>query len=414
MSQTPTRTDQSFDLRFDRLRDPSDLPREFIAYLSEVRRHLHQHPELGFEEEKTYEYLRELLEAQGFGVVGPLAGTGLYVDVVGGEAGPTVAYRADMDALPTQDAKLTEYASQTEGVAHLCGHDAHSSVAVGTAMLLQQNRERLKGTVRVFFQPNEEGMPGGASSMIEEGVLEGVEAVYAMHVDPSLEVGKYGLLSGPITASTDQFNIRIAAESTGHSARPHDTVDTIWVATEIMSTLYQLIGRVTDARNPSVLTICRVHGGEAYNVIPRKVEFGGTLRTTSIEDRAAIIRHVRRIAGELAAIHSATATVEIHGGSPPVINDTRLVAATERMIRKFCGDGAVFHIPRPSMGAEDFAHYLEHVPGMLLRVGTYSDRSTAYPLHDAHFDIDERALAPTAVLMARILIDHLYARPLST
>lgn len=412
MAYTPTDRQIQLDLRLDDLRRPDQIPDSFIRYLTEVRRHLHRHPELGFEERETHAYLRDLLESHGLEVQGPVAGTGLYVDIEGTERGAMVAYRADIDALPTQDAKEADYASTNDGVAHLCGHDAHSTIAVGVALILHQNRDRLKGTVRVFFQPNEEGMPGGASSMIDDGVVDGVEAVYAIHVDPSLEVGKYGLLAGPITASTDQFRVRINARSSGHSARPHETVDTIWVATEVMNTLYQLIGRVTDARNPSVLTICRIRGGDAYNVIPSEVEFGGTLRTTNVDDRAAIIRHVRKVADELATLHGAVADVEIRSGSPPVDNDRRLIEAVERSIEDFLGPEAIYHIPRPSMGAEDFAHYLELVPGMLLRVGTFSGGSTAYPLHDAHFDIDERALAPTAALMARTLIRHLEQRPL--
>ncbi|MEX0821591.1 MAG: amidohydrolase [Rhodothermales bacterium] len=404
----------NLDLVVDALSDPSALPAALLSFVREVRRHMHRHPELGFEEHATSAFLRNLLTRHGLDVHGPVAETGLWVDIVGRQDGPLVAYRADIDALPTQDAKSTDYASKNTGVAHLCGHDAHSAIAVAIALILHQNKERLKGAVRVFFQPNEEGMPGGASSMIDAGVLEDVQSVYAIHVDPTLEVGKYGLLAGPITAATDQFNVRIKAPSTGHSARPHESVDTIWVATEIANTLYQLIGRVTDARNPSVLTICRFHAGHAFNVIPDEVEFGGTLRTTNLEDRKAIIHHIRRLTNDLATIHGAVAEIDIHGGAPPVNNDPRLVKHVERTVRSYAGDRAVFHIPRPSMGSEDFAHYLEHVPGLLLRVGTYSSPESAYPLHDAHFDIDERALAATAALLSRTLLEHLDAGILTT
>ncbi len=410
MTETQTNLSFGIDLDLETLSTPSDLPAEFAAFIRSVRRHLHRHPEVGFEEYETSAFLRSVLERHGLEVKGPVARTGLYVDIIGQEEGPMVAYRADIDALPSQDAKSTNYASSNAGVAHLCGHDAHSAIAVGTALLLHKNRHLLRGTVRVFFQPNEEGMPGGASTMIQEGILDGVQSVYAIHVDPTLQVGKYGLLAGPVTAATDQFHIHIKAPSTGHSARPHESVDTIWVATEIANTLYQLIGRVTDARNPSVLTICHFHAGHAYNVIPSDAELGGTLRTTSLEDRTAITHHIRRLTNELAAMHGAAADIDIHGGSPPVNNDLRLVEHLERIIRSFSGDEAVFHIPRPSMGAEDFAHYLERVPGILLRVGTFSTPENAYPLHDAHFDIDEGALAPTAVLLALALVDHLDSR----
>lgn len=412
MDITPTHLLDGIDLGLNESRVGVELPRAFGELLSRVRRHLHRNPEVGFEEHRTYRFIREVLESHGLPVRGPLAGTGLSVDVEGSAAGPTLAYRADIDALPIQDAKNLGYASRNDGVAHLCGHDAHSALAVGVALLLHHNRERLRGRVRIFFQPNEEGMPSGASFMVDEGVLENVEAIYAIHVDPSLEVGKYGLLAGPLTASTDQFTVRVDGGGTGHSARPHEAVDTIWVAGGIMNAFYQLIGRVTDVRNPSVLTICRIHGGEAYNVIPQQVEFGGTLRSTSIEERTKLLENLRHIAEETARLHGAKATVEFDRGSPPVINDARLVSDAEEVIRHQFGDAAVFHIPHPSMGAEDFSHYLQFVPGMMLRVGTFADENTAHPLHDSHFDIDERALAPTALLMARLLLDYPDRRPL--
>lgn len=386
----------------------SERPSEdFQRFLVDIRRHLHRNPELGLEEHQTYAFIRRVLEEHGLRVHGPVAGTGLYVDIVGAVDGPLVGYRADIDALPTADAKATEYASACPGVAHLCGHDAHSSVAIGTAVLLHSMRHRLRGGVRVFFQPNEEGMPGGATAMIRDGVLEGVEAVYAIHVDPSLEVGKYGLITGAVTAATDQFRIRIKSRSTGHSARPHEIADTIWIAVQISTAMYQFVGRITDARNPAVLTICRFQGGEAFNVIPAEVEFGGTLRTTVAEDRQSLIHRIEHVATDIAAMNGARAHVVFDHGSPPVLNDARLIEHLEATIRDIAGDAAVFHLPRPSMGAEDFAHYLAHIPGALLRVGTQSGPRTSFPLHDAHFDIDESALSLTAYLLARTLAGHL-------
>lgn len=397
----------------DSLDDPFSPPAEFQDFLVETRRHLHQHPELGFEEQRTSAFIRRMLEEHGFDVVGPVAQTGLYVDIDGALDGPRIGYRADIDALPTPDAKSCAYASTAAGVAHLCGHDAHTAVAIGTAVLLNSIRDRLRGSVRIFFQPNEEGTPGGATAMIRDGVLDGLQALYAIHVDPSLEVGKFGLLAGPVTAATDQFRVRIRARSTGHSARPQETADTIWIAVQISNALYQQIGRITDARNPAVLTICRFRGGDAYNVIPAEVEFGGTLRSTIDEDRKMLIERMERIATDMAALNGATASVEFDNGSPPVVNDERIIEHLERTIREMYGDAAVFHVPRPSMGAEDFAHYLTHVPGALLRVGTFSGPETSFPLHDAHFDIDERALARTSALFARVLCDHLERRLLS-
>lgn len=394
--------------------ETNDPPtKDFQSFLIDIRRHLHRNPELGFEEYRTSAFIRRVLEEHGLEAQGPVAGTGLYVDIEGDLDGPSVGYRADIDALPTPDAKAADYASTCPGVAHLCGHDAHTSIAIGTALLLHARRGRLRGTVRVFFQPNEEGMPGGATAMIRDGVLDGLEAVYAIHVDPSLEVGRFGVLSGPVTAATDQFRIKIKSRSSGHSARPQETTDTIWVAVQISNAMYQLVGRITDVRNPAVLTICRFRGGDAYNVIPAEVEFGGTLRSTVAEDRQTLINRIQHLATDIAAVNGASAEVEFDYGSPPVRNDARIIEHLESTIRGRLGDGAIYHVPRPSMGAEDFAHYVAVVPGALLRVGTYSGPHTSFPLHDAHFDIDERALAPTASLLADALSGHLENRILS-
>ncbi len=386
---------------------------EFRHFLVAIRRNLHRHPELGFQERRTSAFIRKVLTEHGLEVHGPIAKTGLYVDIKGAGAGPMVGYRADMDALPIQDAKTSAYASKNDGVAHLCGHDAHVTIAIGAAILLSGMRDRINGTIRIFFQPNEEGSPGGATSMIRDGVLEGLEAVYALHVDPSLEAGKFGLIVGPVTAATDRFRVIIRNQSTGHSARPQETGDTVWIAVQVCTALYQQIGRVTDARNPAVLTICRIRGGDAYNVIPSDIEFGGTLRTTGPDDRQFLIQRIKRIASDLAAQNGVTAAVEIEHGSPPVINNDALIGHLEGTIRHLFGDEAVFYVPMPSMGAEDFAHYLEHVPGALLRVGTFSGPKSSFPLHDAHFDVDESAIAPASLLFARALSDHLDRRILT-
>ena len=376
--------------------------------LVSVRRHLHRHPEVGLQEHATSQFIRDTLESYGLTVHGPVAETGLWVDIEGPDgAPPCVGYRADIDALPMQDAKTVSYHSTYEGVAHLCGHDAHAAVAIGVALLLHARRDALPGGVRVFFQPNEETVPSGAPMMIEDGVLEGLKAVYGIHVDPSLQAGRYGLKSGPATAASDRFDITIRGEGSGHSARPHEGVDTVWVANQVMQALYQLSGRITDARNPAVLTVCRLTGGEAHNVIPPEVTLGGTLRTVKDADRTFLHKKMRHVAEETAALYDASAQLDLVLGAPPVMNDGQAVdTAREIIVRRF-GQEAVYDIPKPSMGAEDFAHYLREVPGALIRTGTKGGPGTGYPLHDARFDIDEEVLAPTAQLMADLLATRL-------
>ncbi len=359
------------------------------------------------EEHDTARFIRQTLEAYGLDVHGPIAGTGLYVDIEGETPGDAVGYRADIDALPTQDQKRVSYRSQVPDVAHLCGHDAHTAMAVGVALVLHANRSDIYGRVRVFFQPNEEGLPSGAPLMIRAGILEGLDAVYAVHVDPTLDVGRYGLITGPATASSDRFEVKVRQEGTGHSARPHEGVDTVWVASQLMEQFYQATGRVTDARDACVLTITMLDGSEAHNVIPEQASLGGTLRTVSPDDRETVRSYMHRAAERLANLHGTHIELDFEDGSPPVINDEAAIENVEATIRDDFGDQAIHRIERSSMGGEDFAHYLKHVPGAFIRVGTASGPETSYPLHHHRFDIDETPLAPTARLMARALTNHL-------
>ncbi len=391
----------------DPIADVADEAQSLAQVLVGVRRYLHRHPEVGMEEHNTSRFIRETLEGYGLDVHGPIAGTGLYVDIEGEGSGGAVGYRADIDALPTQDQKQVPYRSQTPNVAHLCGHDAHTAIAIGVALVLHNNRDQLQGRARVFFQPNEEGLPSGAPLMIRGGVLEGLDAVYAVHVDPTLEVGRYGLITGPATASSDRFEVRIRQKGTGHSARPHEGADTVWIASQLMNQFYQLSGRITDARTPSVLTVTMLDGSEAHNVIPEEAALGGTLRTVSRGDRKTIRSHMREIANQMGALHKAHVELDFEDGSPPVINDEAAIANVGATIRDAFGEEAIHQISESSMGGEDFAHYLKHVSGGFVRVGTASGPETSYPLHHHRFDLDETPLAPTSRLMARVLLNHL-------
>ena len=396
--------------------DPDKLP-EAVAktidgeqplaqLLVTVRRHLHMHPEVGMNEHDTSRFIRQTLEGFGLDVHGPIAGTGLYVDIDGRGSGDFVGYRADIDALPAQDQKRVSYRSQNANVAHLCGHDAHTAVAIGVALVLHAHRDELAGRARVFFQPNEEGLPSGAPLMFRSGVLEGLDAVYAIHVDPTLDVGRYGLMVGPVTAASDRFDVRVRQEGTGHSARPHEGADTVWLASQLMNQFYQMTDRITDPRTPAVFTVTKMAGGEAHNVIPEEASFGGTLRTVSPEDRETIRTHMREAAQRMGDLHDAHVELDFQDGAPPVINDEAAIDNIESTIQDAFGDQAIHDIKQSSMGGEDFAHYLRHVPGAFIRVGTASGPETSFPLHHHRFDIDETPLAPTSRLMARVLMNH--------
>jgi amidohydrolase len=377
------------------------------ALLVRVRRHLHRHPEVGFDVRGTSAYLQQVLEEQGFEPVTGLAGEGFFVEIEGAHPGPGVGYRTELDALPTPDAKDVDYASAVPGKAHLCGHDAHMAVAVGVALLLRRRRDLLHGTARVFFQPNEEGTPAGAPRMVEDGVLDGLREVLCIHVDPTLEVGRFGLRAGAITSAASAWMVHLYSGQTGHSARPHETPDLIWLSTLILNALYQLPGRIHDARRTAVLTACQFHAGEALNVIPAEAEFGGTLRSPSREAIDFLTERMGETARQIAALHGAEARFESALGVPPVVNDPVLVDVARQAIHDLLSPDAAFEVPEPSMGGEDFAYYLDHVPGALVRVGTRGGPETGYPLHHSCFDVDERALPLAARLMAEVVTRRL-------
>ena len=382
-----------------------DAP-DFATALTAARRHLHARPELGHAEHETAAFVEANLRALG---LSPrrVAETGVVVDIEGVRPGPLRCYRADLDALPIQDAKVgnVPYASTRTGVAHLCGHDAHTSIGLGVARRLVERQDELAGTVRIFFQPNEEGTPSGAPHMIAAGVLDGDPvAVAAVHVDPTLAVGQFGFIAGPVTASFDRLDLVVRGPATIHSARPHLATDTVWIATTFAQHLYTLAGRVTDARLPAVLAITRLQAGDAYNVIPDRVTMGGTLRCLSPETRLKMRAAIAEAAEAFSQMHGATVEAGMTFGSPPVMNDPALVALARNTVADLYGGDAVVDFPLPSMGAEDFAFYTERVPGLFVRVGTRSSEATAFPVHDAHFDLDESALAPAADAMAEVLV----------
>ena len=375
-----------------------------------LRRRLHRIPEIGFQEVKTSRALREWFQDRGFEVSAPIAGTGFTVDIEGARPGPTVGYRSDIDALPIAEATEVSFKSEHPGAMHACGHDGHMAIAAGVALLARERRDQFAGTVRILFQPAEEIAPSGAPAMIRGGAIDGLEAIYAVHVDPSQPVGRFGFRRGPLTAACCPFRVVVQSERSGHSARPHEAVDTVWIATQIASELYQLVGRVTDARKAAVLTICRMWGGDALNVIPSQVELGGTLRCVDGETLGFLREKIRRVAGAVGALHKADVDVDFEGTLPAVVNTPAEVARAREAAADLFGDQSVADLPFASMGGEDFAFYLQKLPGCMIRVGTSGGPDTRYPLHHARFDLDESALPLASRLMTEVCLRDLEAR----
>jgi amidohydrolase len=372
--------------------------------LCAMRRHLHAHPEPSREEYRTAEYLAGKLEAEGIPVRTVPSRRGLVAGPEANDHSPRVAFRADIDALRIHDLKDVSYRSTYDGFMHACGHDAHATMAMGAAMALWRSREALPWPVpwRAIFQPAEE-VGEGAREMIAAGAVDGVAAVVALHVDPGLAVGRVGQCSGVMTAFCSDLEVSVRGLG-GHAARPHQSTDPIAAAVQFVAAAYQLVPRSVDAREAAVVTFGAIHGGASANVIPERVELLGTVRTLSQPASAKVEERLRQIAQGLAGATGCEIDVRFDRGVDAVVNDPAVTAVCTRAAAEVVGTDHVIPIELPSMGGEDFAGYLSHAPGCLLRLGVASDDRPRHLLHSPYFDIDERALGIGARILARSVV----------
>ncbi|MDQ1674422.1 MAG: hypothetical protein QOC98_2984 [Frankiaceae bacterium] len=353
-----------------------------------IRRQLHAHPELSRAEFATTDLVVERLRAVGLDPV-RLPGTGAYCDVGGAGPAPDVVLRADLDALPLQDEKDVPYRSTFPGVAHACGHDVHTTVVLGAGLVLadQAAREGLPGRVRLVFQPSEELMPGGALDVIAAGAVEGARSVFALHCDPSIEVGGVGLKVGPLTAASDQLTMHLTGPG-GHTSRPQNTVDLVYALARVTADLPAALNRVIDPRAAMTLVWGMISAGSAANAIPRSGLARGTLRMLDQEAWEGAPEVVRRLAAQLAAPYGAEVQVDYVRGVPPVINDVSAIEMLTAAARAVLPAGAI--VPaKQSLGGEDFGWYLAHAPGAMARLGVRRPGAPAYDLHQGSFDVDE-------------------------
>lgn len=370
-----------------------------LERLMVLRRWFHQHPELSFQEAGTAQ--RIMLELDRLGIRYDYAGVGhAVIGQVDGldETAPAVGLRADMDALPGYETTGAAYASERPGVVHACGHCAHMAMLIGCAGLLTENPP--PAPVRLVFQPAEE-KGGGARVAIEDGALDGVAAMYGCHVTHEYETGRIMVRDGPVTAQSDGFTIRVRGKG-GHGARPHETVDAVVVSGFLITALQTLVSRESNPLHPSVVTIGSVHSGSAANVIAEEAELRGSIRSTRPETRAHIHSGIRRMVGAAAELHDCKISVDIKDGYPPVVNDPLASQIARQAAAETVGADGVIAAEYPSMGSEDFAYYLEKVPGCFVRIGARGPDSVAVPLHSPGFDIDERALGIGAKYFDRV------------
>jgi amidohydrolase len=366
--------------------------------LSKIRRTLHATPELGRHEYATTALIAGYLERAGLSPKVLEAGTGLVCDVGAGD-GPIVALRADIDALPLPDEKDVPYRSHVPDVCHACGHDVHTAALLGAGLALSAYADRLPGRIRLVFQPAEEVMPGGALDVIAEGWLEDVSAIFALHCDPALEVGRVGLKSGAVTAAADTVEVRLTGPG-GHTSRPHNTVDLIHVLATVATGLPDALGRLVDPRAGLCVVWGHVSAGVARNAIPREGVLQGTLRVLDKTAWQAAPDLVRRVVEGIVLPYGARADVTYVRGVPPVVNDPAATSLFTAAVQTALGPGAAVATTQ-SLGGEDFAWFLDHVPGSLARLGVKSPGlERPVDLHQGMFDVDEACL-PVAV---RVLV----------
>lgn len=363
--------------------------------LIRLHRAIHRHPELGFEEVKTAALIAETLESLGIKVQTGVAKTG----VIGylGEGGPVVAIRADMDALPIQELNEVPYRSQVPGVMHACGHDAHVATALGAAMLLREIK--LEGEVRFLFQPSEERVDeegkSGAMRMVEEGVMEGVEAILALHVDSETESGVVKISPGPMSAGDDSFEATIMGRGC-HGAYPHRGVDPIFIAGEVILAIQGIVSRRIDPVKQAVISIGTIHGGTAENIIPEEVELTGTIRSFEQEVREQLHTELEK-AFQVANALSGDFRLTIEEGYPVMVNEEKMAELIRGVAIDLLGQEKV--LPKePTMGAEDFSYFLAQAPGAMFRLGI--KKGEMRPGHSPHFDLDEEALPIGAAILA--------------
>lgn len=366
------------------------LAHDTAAQVTEWRRHLHRYPELSFEEAETSAFVAQRLTDMGYQPQTNFGGGyGVVATLEGGRPGPTIAFRADMDALPIHEETGLEWSSTRPGKMHACGHDAHTSTLLGAAKVMRQLQREIPGKIVFVFQPAEEKPPGGAQGMVKAGVLEGVEAIFGLHVTNPLPVGHMGFRAGPVNAASDSFKITLRGKG-GHAAYPHITVDPIAMLGATIQGIQNVVSRMVNPTESAVVTIGWVKAGDANNVIPEVAELGGTIRTLTDETRDLVPGKLEAVARGAAAMFGGAADVEVLRGYPVNVNDARMNEIARQAAEMVIGAENCVEPPL-GMGGEDFAFYSRVRPSCFARLGTGLPGRAPLPAHNPRFVIEEGA-----------------------
>jgi hippurate hydrolase len=372
---------------------------KLFDWIREIRRTVHQYPELAYKEEKTAAFICKNLKKLGISYTSQVAQTGVIGKITTNKNAPTVALRADMDALPITEDTGLPFASQHPGTMHACGHDGHIAMVLGAAALLQEAPP--EGNVVLLFQPAEEG-EGGAKPMIEAGALEGVDIIFGSHLDRDHQVGEIGIKTGVHTSYTDEFDLRVTGRG-GHAARPHEAIDSVVIASQLVINLQTIISREINPVHPSVLTVGYLRAGTVNNAIADKAVLKGTIRTTDEGVRTQLTEKIKKMASALAILHDAEIKVIIKPGYPPVINEEKASKLAISVAERLVGKDKTIAIPYPSLGGEDFSYFLQQTPGCLFRVGAAKEGLESVPSHSPRFDFDEEALRVGTAYMSELV-----------
>ncbi|MFJ7308898.1 M20 metallopeptidase family protein [Peribacillus frigoritolerans] len=378
---------------------------ECYQEIVEIRRYLHQHPEISFEEVHTPEYIAAYHENLGHEVRRYVGGRGVVATLRGGKPGPTVAIRADFDALPIQEENEVLYKSKNDGKMHACGHDGHTATALGLAKALNKIKLDLEGTVVFIHQHAEELPPGGAIEMIEDGCLDGVDVIFGYHLSSMSPLGEIGYRSGPITAAADRFDIKIQGYG-GHGSQPHNTIDSIAVGGQLIVNLQQIVSRRIDPLSTAVVSICSFDAKNPYNIIPDSVTLTGTVRTYDEKVRSSIEKEIERIVKGTCLAAGADYSYQYTKGYPATVNypeETQLVAGLAKSVP---GVDSVKEY-QPAMGGEDFSYYLQHAKGTFFMTGAKITNGEAYPHHHPKFNFDEKALLIAAKVLGSATLTYM-------
>jgi len=381
-----------------------DVVEKYDAELVDLRRDLHRHPELSWSETRTSDLVAQRVEQAGWAVTRAHR-SGVIADL--GTEGPLVALRADMDALPVQDLTDDPWRSTVTGVAHACGHDVHTAALVGAALALAEVADRglLHGRVRLLFQPAEEVMPGGAVQLLDEGALDSVERIFALHCDPGVDVGQVGLRLGPLTSAADRVEVRLTGTG-GHTSRPHLTGDLTFALAKVTTELPAVLSRRMDPRAGVSVVWGSLHAGAAPNVIPDHGLVSGTVRILDAVAWADCEAIVRSAVDDIVRPYGVQAEIDYQRGVPPVVNEPVSNRILARAVRAVLGEGAQVAAPQ-SLGGEDFGWFLERIPGAMMRLGTRTPGGATYDLHQGNLRVDERCVGVGSRLLAETAVEAL-------